>query len=614
MKDIYKKILISLSAFILVLSFMFTNLSIQNRSVSIRFNDNQFTSVNADFKETLLATLAILAYNVWLSMVANEVAPGVQVNLKYFTEKYIDWYNDNTNEAQLERINNGTQADWESQQEMVDYLMATQQINELGQLQTNDAVLKKEYLQSIFNTSIRIYNDSLSFGNVVFKSYNYSNNRVFVIPVIDGTNPFLNTYNSSAPYSGYLNNESNWALLAFNQKNYNITTELLEKTTDVYRLKLTVKNSSINDVNYSPDLTSDQINTINTMNKYLIVLRGGYYSLYTYEYYLIPLFADKSWNYSLSKKIELNRPDIFSNSNQYRVMNIPTSDFFHKNDYVNYNDTPIVNIDDITKKVDDSNYYVVPGTTVTTPTLPTPLPEEDEDDYIYNPTPTDPTVPDVDIGKVMPTTPDHDTIPDHSTTVPIPGISDALDGTFLKDMWVWFMSWLRASFETQSFYWDSAWGNLTTGINNLGAVVRDVGKNLRDALLFPINAIKATLEGFRADYNTKEADLADYFVIDLDITKNKLNLLFANITARIPCVNETFAAWQNIMAVQAHDLVSQVTVLGQTFTINTGQILQAFTGFGTLIKTAFRFVFWFIFLKGMRRRVTSFLGLVSTER
>jgi len=614
MKDIYKKIFISLSAFILVLSFMFTNLSIQNRSIYIRFNDNQFTSVNAGFRELALETLVILAYNIFISMGANHASDLVLLTFEEFSARYIDWYTDNTNEAQLKRANEGTEADWQSQQEMLDYLMATQQINELGQLQTNDAVLKKEYIQSIFNTSIRIFNDNLNFGNVVFKTYNYTNNKKMIVPEIDGINPYNNTFNSSAPYSGITSDNINYALLSFDYSKYNINLELVEKSTDIFRLKFNISNSNMNQTFYSKDLTSDQFNNINSMNKYLIFLRGGYYTGYNYQYYLLPIFSDKSFNYSINSLISLDRGDLFTTSNANSFSLIPTTDYFHKDDYISYNNTPGIPITNVTDKLDDSNYYVVPGTTVTTPTLPTPLPVEDEDDYIYNPTPTDPTVPDVDIGEVMPTTPDHETTPDHSTTVPIPGIGDALDGTFLKDMWVWFMSWLRASFETQSFYWDSAWGNLTTGINNLGAVVRDVGKNLRDALLFPINAIKATLEGFRADYNTKEADIADYFVIDLDITKNKFNLLIANITARIPCVNETFAAWQNIMAVQAHDLVSQVTVLGQTFTINTGQILQAFTGFGDLIKTAFRFVFWFIFLKGMRRRVTSFLGLVSTER
>ena len=175
MKDIYKKILISLSAFILVVSFMFTNLSIQNRSVSIRFNDNQFTSVNADFKETAIAVIAIIAYNVYLSMTANEVAPGVQMTLEQFTSWYIDWYSDNTNEAQLKRANEGTEADWQSQQEMLDYLMATQQINELGNLQTNDAVLKKEYLQSLYNTSLNFYNNRINTESIKRHKNNFSN-------------------------------------------------------------------------------------------------------------------------------------------------------------------------------------------------------------------------------------------------------------------------------------------------------------------------------------------------------------------------------------------------------------------------------------------------------
>jgi hypothetical protein len=68
------------------------------------------------------------------------------------------------------------------------------------------------------------------------------------------------------------------------------------------------------------------------------------------------------------------------------------------------------------------------------------------------------------------------------------------------------------------------------------------------------------------------------------------------------------------MAVNGSNLISSFTFFGETFSISSGTLLQAFTGFGNMIKQAFRFVFWFIFLKGMRRRVTSFLGLVSAER
>jgi hypothetical protein len=104
------------------------------------------------------------------------------------------------------------------------------------------------------------------------------------------------------------------------------------------------------------------------------------------------------------------------------------------------------------------------------------------------------------------------------------------------------------------------------------------------------------------------------FTLDLPATKLKIEGIRSAIFARIPCVQETLNAWYQIMAVNGSNLISSFTFFGETFSISSGTLLQAFQGFGSMIKQAFRFVFWFIFLKGMRRRVTSFLGLVSAER
>jgi len=612
MKDIYKKIIISLSAFILVLSFMFTNISIQNRSVSIRFNDNQFTSVNAGFRETAIAVIAIIAYNVYLSMTANEVAPGVQMTLEQFTSWYIDWYTDNTNEAQLKRANEGTEADWQSQQEMLDYLMATQQINELGQLQTEDAVLKKEYLFSLSRTSTYLTNEFIDTGWIKWYKYNFANDKTFVFPVINGVESIRTNQIYGISYS--LNDT--YFIDPYYVK-HNI--EVITKGINVYRLKLSTFDNSGNLIQtmYTLDLDTLRLNELINNNGYLLTVKKNPSASSRFHYF-IPLKNNLTLNESNSLGIFFSSPDVLSNSylsSTNRVNYdtgtgyIPNSDFISFNDQLSYEiPTSLLN------NLEDSNYYVVPGTTVTTPTLPTPLPEDQEDDYIWSPTPTDPVIPDVDIGEGMPLTPGVDEINDPVLSVPLPGLDDLLDGTYFKDIVVWFTAWLTLTISNATNFWNTAWSNLTTGINWLGDVIVDVGKNLRDSLLFPLNAIKTTLDLFRSEVASKELDLADYFVVDLALTQSKLNLLIAKITARIPCVNETFQAWADIMAVQAHDLVSEVTVLGNTFTINTGEILQAFSGFGNWIKQAFRFVFWFIFLKGMRRRVTSFLGLVSTER
>ena len=104
------------------------------------------------------------------------------------------------------------------------------------------------------------------------------------------------------------------------------------------------------------------------------------------------------------------------------------------------------------------------------------------------------------------------------------------------------------------------------------------------------------------------------FTLDIPATQLKIEGIRSAIFARIPCVEETLNAWYDIMAVNGSNLISSFTFFGETFSISSGTLLQAFQGFGSMIKQAFRFVFWFIFLKGMRRRVTSFLGLVSAER
>lgn len=115
-------------------------------------------------------------------------------------------------------------------------------------------------------------------------------------------------------------------------------------------------------------------------------------------------------------------------------------------------------------------------------------------------------------------------------------------------------------------------------------------------------------------YEAITGALSNLFTWDLDLTRQKFEGLRTAMMFRIPCMNETIQAWYDIIATNGHNLTSSFTFFGETFSWNSGQLLQAFAGFAASIKQAFRFVFWFVFLKGMRRRVTAFLGSMSVER
>lgn len=107
---------------------------------------------------------------------------------------------------------------------------------------------------------------------------------------------------------------------------------------------------------------------------------------------------------------------------------------------------------------------------------------------------------------------------------------------------------------------------------------------------------------------------AQLWTWDITTTQLKIEELRQLMFLRIPCVNETLEAWYKIIAVNGHNLTSSFTIFGHTYTWSSGSLLQAFSQFASLIQQAFRFVFWFIFLKGMRRRITAFLSAMSVER
>ena len=115
-------------------------------------------------------------------------------------------------------------------------------------------------------------------------------------------------------------------------------------------------------------------------------------------------------------------------------------------------------------------------------------------------------------------------------------------------------------------------------------------------------------------YNAITGALSDLFTWDLDATKLKIDELRQLMFLRIPCVNETLEAWHKIISVNGHNLTSSFTIFGHTYSWSSGSLLQAFSQFASLIQQAFRYVFWFIFLKGMRRRITAFLSAMSVER
>lgn len=174
----------------------------------------------------------------------------------------------------------------------------------------------------------------------------------------------------------------------------------------------------------------------------------------------------------------------------------------------------------------------------------------------------------------------------------------------------WFAAWTAAALGAGSalFGYDPVRDAFAAIQNAIQSIVQPLIDGLTASFQ---TMLQALMQPFISAFSVMIQGL---FALDIPATQLKIEGIRSAIFARIPCVEETLNAWYQIMAVNGSNLISSFTIFGETFSISSGTLLQAFQGFGSMIKQAFRFVFWFIFLKGMRRRVTSFLGLVSAER
>lgn len=134
-----------------------------------------------------------------------------------------------------------------------------------------------------------------------------------------------------------------------------------------------------------------------------------------------------------------------------------------------------------------NNYYTQNGTVP----APTYIPPDQEAQYIYNPVPV------VDIGSGMPITPDLEVTNDPTLSVPLPGLDDLLDGTYFKDIAVWFTAWLTLTISNITQFWNTAWANLTLGINWLGISIKSLLDNMLEQLLIPLNQATINFDLFR---------------------------------------------------------------------------------------------------------------------
>lgn len=264
------------------------------------------------------------------------------------------------------------------------------------------------------------------------------------------------------------------------------------------------------------------------------------FSLSDKALYLVPFWGDKDLAYSVSKSI----PMLF----EYRnggMFNTPiniTNDWFIPSLLTNY----VRGLDDYTldnsfNLDDDYDYINIPKMNVPVAdyanalndkTYPTPslIPHDQDDIYVYTPPSGGGNVPVVDIGTGMPLTPNLEGVNDPTTSVPLPGLDDLLDGTYFKDIAVWFSAWLALTISNITQFWNVAWANLTIGINWLGISLKSILDNMLEQLLLPLQQMTINFDMFRDKLGPGIDPILDFLQFFADVVEFGIKFIVHTIS------------------------------------------------------------------------------------
>lgn len=521
------KISIWLLSFTLVVVFVFGRFEFtRNELVTYKLNTDVVEEVDASL---LLTAVGLVALSVFLSLGASHTADLIRTNASAFTSWYTNWYSDTSFADQNE---------WQTAHKAETYLVETGQLNSDGSLKNADSVvLPKEILSNFYKSAEWYMNDYIDAGGIKWFALNYNNTNTIYVPTVKD----VETIRFDQTNISVINGTKSLSLL--NTALYKTTINEVQISPSVYRLKITIRDLDDNVIEekYSANLTYEQ-SVIYAQNDGFIISILNAHSTYRY-FGITPLFWNADYTYSQGLYLEFKLATTTSTVS-VPINNYNTNMVMPTNNYKGMSDSNIViNENGFPTSVDDSSNYFVVDTTQPTPPV-TNLPEDQEHLYTYIPQ-TNPTYPDILDG--MPITNPIEQTNDPTLTVPLPGVDDLLDGTYFKDIIVWFTAWWVLTISNITNFWNTAWANLTLGINWLGQSIEELIIWLGNTITLPITQATINFDLFKETLGSDTDIIIDILQFFFDVVEFAIKFVVHTISFLFDLVSLLVGAIFNLL-------------------------------------------------------------------